>query len=428
MSEPRQSLALDPAGHWAVAYGTTSRFVQNPNELVLFDLTAPPNPAAPSGSLDPSKAPNPVSRTIRSYAGTPQQLIFTGPLQLPGGAERHLLIIETDVDVSLLDLDDAFPVPPATAPSEITVQLTSGATATTVTPAGVSVYPGDRLGPARIALRASDDRNIFTLVLGPPDENSGGNGFTPTISLTDVGGIPSDVRFVQTDAASDGGLRVAALVPSTSSAVLIEPDTSLTTSVSLPVAYSSLSLVTNVVGAATPGVDVALLWGASSGGQGVALWTLGTAVGTPYRSVEVVDVQESIQSVADVPQNDRLKVLQVANAQRFYVLDLVARTAAPLVTNQAATLVVAPDGGRMWAFVHGGTDLASIDFKTLNPIPLTTDFPISAVFDVQRSDNSAQRSLIAIHNQGAMGATVFDALAPDTTTSQHASALLLEGP
>jgi|HubBroStandDraft_1064217.scaffolds.fasta_scaffold02579_4 hypothetical protein len=424
MSNPLQNLVVDPGEHWAVAYaGAQTNFVQNVSELVLFDLTQAPNPSSPSARLDETRSPNPVSRTIQAFGGIPQQLSFTAALNLGGGLTRHLLLMETNIDVTLVDMDDAFPVPPATAPPETTVRLTNGTDGTMVTPAGLAVYPGDPSGPARLAIRASNDTNVFTLVLGPS---------TPTINLTDVGGIPSDMAFVMTDAPTDGGLRLAALVPSNSNAVLVEPDTSLTTTVSLDAAYTSLSLVTQALGTPAPTVDVALLWGAPSGATyGVELWTLGNSVGTPYRSVQGVDVSQSIQAVDDVPGNAQLKVLEVTGGSEFVVLNLVTQNAAPLETSQSASLMIAPDGLRMWVFTPQGTNLASIDFKDLNPVRLTTDLPINAVYDVSRVDSTPadpQRSLVAIHQLGTLGATVFDALNPSPITSRRADALLLEGP
>jgi hypothetical protein len=420
MSNPLQSLVVDPGEQWAVAYaGAQTNFVQNVSELVLFDLMHPPNPSSPAGPVDTSRSPNPVSRTIQAFGGIPQQLSFTSALNLGNGLMRHLLLMETNIDVTLIDIDDAFPVPPKTAPPETTVRLTNGTDGTMVTPAGLAVYPGDANGPARIAIRASNDTNIFTLVLGPA---------APTINLTDVGGIPSDIAFVMTDAPTDGGLRVAALVPSNSNAVLVEPDTSLTTTVALDGAYSSLSLVTQAMGTPAPSVDVALLWGAPAGTTyGVELWTLGSSVGTPYRSVQGVDVSEVIQTVDDVPGNPALKVLGVMGGSEFVVLNLTTQTAAPLETTQSASMVIAPDGGRMWLFTPQGTDLASIDFQDLNPIHLTTDLPIDAVYDVARFDASG-RSLVAIHQQGTLGATVFDARNPNPMTARRATALLFEGP
>jgi hypothetical protein len=424
MSQPLASLAIDPLGRYVVAYqgsGSTAVFTQNPNEVVIFDLNRAPS----AGSA--GQPPNPVSRTIRSFGGTPQRLTFTPALNLPVNAPsrtaRRLLILETQIDVTFVDLDHAFDVP--TPRPDITVRLTSGTSAHSVAPGGVVV--DGNVDDGRIALRTQNDTNVYTIQLlaaqGASSASPNANDFNPAINLTDVGGNPSDIAFVRTDQ----GLRVAALVPSRSEAVLVEPDTSATTHVSLSAQYTNLSLVTNVVNATSP-TDVALLWSGASGvASGVALWALGVTVGQPYRSIEVLDIAEPIQAVDSVPgTNQRLKVLKTISGGDFFVLDLLQRTAAPLHTTSAASLSIAPDGLRMWAFAVGGTNLASIDFATLNPVPLTTNLPIAAAFDVANRDGG--RSLISLHTQGTLGATVFDALHPDTATSRQTPAILLEGP
>ena len=405
------NLAIDPMGQWAIAYTGASApaaFVQNANELVIFDLSHP-------GST-------PQPRTIRSLGGTPQRLTFSPNLNLPKGQGR-LLVIETDIDVTLLELGSTSP--------EVTVPLTSGTTAQQVQPAGVvidSFLDSSNAAEPRIALRAANDRNVFTLTLGPSDKFD----FTPIINEVDVGGVPSDIAFVRADM---GALRVAALVPSTSSAMLVEPDTSITTQVMLPEAYSRLSLVTDVVPAGTPGTDVAMLWGASNGGSsGVAYWLLGNTVGQPYFSIEPIAVSRAVRAVDDVTGDATKKVLETASGGNttttdgFFVLDLIQRTASPLVTKSTATLSIAPDGKRLWAFVRNGTDLAQVDFDTLAPVNRFTDLPIDAVYDVARPASVGGRSLIAIHSQGTIGATVFDALNPDDVTARRIPSLLLEGP
>jgi hypothetical protein len=60
----------------------------------------------------------------------------------------------------------------------------------------------------------------------------------------------------------------------------------------------------------------------------------------------------------------------------------------------------------------------------LNPTPLTTDAPISVVYDVASLAVSG-RSLIAISARGTLGATVFDAINPEASARQDV-ALLLE--
>jgi hypothetical protein len=413
MSVPLPNLAIDPLGHWAVAYsgpGAPATFVENANEVVIFDLTNP-------GST-------PTTHTIRSQGGTPQQLTFTPKMNLskvPG--DGRLLVVETNIDVTLVEL--------ANPASDVTISLTSGTSAQQVTPAGVVVDSGFDTTNAtaaptspRIALRAQGNTNVFTFTLGPSDTDD----YTPIINVIDVGGVPSDIAFVRVD---QDLLRVAALVPSTTSAVLADSDDGNTTQVALPAAYSNLSLVTSAVGSA--GTDVAMLWSPTA--PGVALWTLGNTVGQPYHSIEVLPITQQVQQVDEVAQQTQLKVLETTGAGSanggFLVLDLVKETASPLQTTSQATLSIAPDGKRLWAFAQGGTDLAQIDFDTLNPVPLTTEEPIDAVYDVQRPaapSGDGGRSLIAIHNQGTIGATVFDALNPDTATARIVPALLLEGP
>jgi hypothetical protein len=418
MSEPFPNLAIDnlvaPGPHYVVAYqgsGSQQAFVENPNELVVFDVTRPY--AAPS-----SQSPNPVVHTIQSFGGTPQALAFTPPLRVnPAADPRRLLVVQTEIDVTLFDLDHAFAAPPR---PEVTVPLTTGTSTSPVTPAGIAIdaFSTDA-SDARIAVRTTGGTDVYTIAFGPPDPGAV-NDFTPTVNLTDVGGVPSDMAFVHTDA----GLRLAALVPSKVSAVLVEPDTSLTTAVQLPTAYSNLSLVTDQVMAAGA-ADVALLWNGSSSASGVALWTLNDTVGQPYFSVQVLDVSQPVTGVNDVPSSS-LKLLQSTRASQFFVLNLGARTVNPLDTSGQATLSIAPDGQRVWAFAQGSVQLASISFATLNPSPVWTDLPIGAVFDVACVDDPTKRALVALHLEGTVGATLFDAIDPQSAPPRRLSGLLLQ--
>jgi hypothetical protein len=434
MPDPLSNLAVDPMGHYVVAWsGSSTAFAVNPNEIVIFDLTQPFS-ASPG---TPSAPPNPIARNIRSFGGTPQKLVFSPSLNLPANAasagvpssSRRLLFVETNIDISIVDLDHAFDPPPAGSTTttfgrpEITVQLSNGTAASSLSPSGLVVDSNPDDG--RFAFFTNGDANVYTLQLIPSPAGSP-NDFVPQINLTDVGGIPTDVEFVRTDA----GLRVAALVPSQSSAVLVEPDTSQTTPVSLAAGFTSMSLVTNVVSGPSPNTDVALLWSTANGvSAGVALWTLGTTVGQPYRSIEVLTVNEPIQAVLDVPGTtyQNLKVLAPQpgyGTSDFYVLDLIARTASPITTTTAPALSIAPDGLRMWAYDRN-VNLAQIDFGTLNPVPLTTRQPVSVVYDIQNLDSG--RSLVAIDTEGAITATVFNAISPQAT-ARIDPALVLEAP
>jgi hypothetical protein len=418
LESPHSGFSIDPTGKWVALFAAPggaaqTTFVENPNEIVLVDL----DPATPSEQAV-------TSRTIRSFGARPQRVSFTPTLKLPGGA-RRLLVVETDQDVSLIDLDHLRDKPQR---PEITVRLTSGSSAEVNKPGGVVFDDGEALAEddARIGVRIEGKPNVVTLTLAAqiPDAKAEDptqipNDFRPIVNLTDVGGAPGDIVFVHTDA----GIRLAALVPSTRSAVLVDPATSITTNVDLPEGYTKLSLVTNVV-SANSGTDTALLYGAGS--AGVAFWSLGKAnAGTPYRSVEVVALGTAIVGVTDVPPpRPQLKVLDGGSANAFYVLDLTTRTAAPLTTLATASLHVARDGERVWAYQKSQSNLSVVSLGDLHPIQLPLDRPISSVFDIARPEGG--RSLVAIDSRGGYGATVLDALAPDTTKSRSFYGLLLE--
>lgn len=421
LGAPHSGLAIDREGRWVALYaapqGSQTSFVENPNEIVLIDLTV----------ADTEQAI--TSRTLRSFGGRPQRLSFTQRLSLPAGA-RRLLVVETEQDVSLLDLDNLRRTPQR---PEITVRLSSGDSAVSSRPAGIVADDGDgtRSDDARIGVRLEGSSSVLTLTLVPSPEGTTTedpgqvpNDFAPIVNLTDVGGPPSDIAFVRTEA----GLRLAAVVPGARAAVLVDPETSLVTRVDLPEPYARLALVTGAVGGSTT-TDTTLLYGAGEGGggtRGVAFWSLGRATGQPYRSVEVVSLQSGIAGVIDVPPpRPQLKVLHAAGSGGFYVLDLARRTASPLTTQGTASLVVSRDGERLWAFVRGSTQLARVSLGDLHPLPLPIDRPIEAVFDVANVDGG--RSLIALDTRGAASVTVLDAGAPDTAASRSYYGLLLEG-
>ncbi len=415
LESPHSGFSVDPEGRYVALFaapaasGTPASFVENPNEIVIVDLR--------DGAI--------TSRTLRSFGGRPQRVSFTRELQLPAGP-RHLLVVETDQDVALLDLDNVRATPRR---AEITVRLTSGASAAALRPAAVVVDDGDatRNDDARIGIRIVGDPNVFTLRLVPAtpgaeplEPDTVPNDFRPEINLTDVGGPPGDITFVRTDA----GLRLAAVVPTTKSAVLVDPATSITTKVDLPEAYSRISLITNVVGGGA-GSDTALLFG-SGGSRGVAFWSLGRATGDqPFRSVEVIPLAAAIEGLLDVPPpRPELKVLQASGQNQFFVLNLASRTASPLLTLATPSLHVAPDGERLWAFERGRSQLARVTLTDLHPMPLPIDRTIDAVYDVARAGGG--RALVAIDPNGGIGATVLDAVVPDTATSRSYYGLLLE--
>jgi hypothetical protein len=414
LSDPLDGLAIDPTGHWAVLYagaGAGAAFVANPNELIVVDLTAPPN------------AKPPVTVTIHSFGGRPEKLIFAPPLLLPTGP-AHLLVVQSAQDLALVSLEN-----PTT--SEITVRLADAAAVKRPHPAEIVIDDGDpaRKDDARLGIRFDGDSNVMTLQL---EAAAGPNGYAPTVNVADVGGVPSAIAFVRTD----GGLRLAALVPARGLAVLVDPVTTITSEVTLPAGYRSLSLVTAAAGGGTGasagvGADVALLWNSGAAQTGVAFWELGQAAGRPFRSIETVGIDAMVDAVLDVPSTDpklaALKVLRTSQGGVFFVLNLKDRTAAPLQTTSASVdLSVSRTGKRVWAFVAGGMEAAMTDLESKHVTTVKLDTPASDLFEIAGSDMG--RALVVLYGGVGAGATVFDAENPDESKRRIYGALLTEGP
>ncbi len=392
------ALTLDPDGRWAVATGAGENFVSNPNQLLFVDLENPER--------------EPVTKTIRSFGAAPERLRFTEPLDIPGGL-RRFLIVETRQDLTLIDLENL------DAP-EITVQLPQtpsgapGRSLQVVVHPGVEELPGD----ARLAIRLENDPNVV-LAHFTPDEGAE-HPFNLTLNLVDVGGPPAELAFVNTD----GGLRLAALVPGRRQGALVQLDTTRVEHVSLPAAFDRLQRVAEQSAAADAG-DVALLWSKSS--NMVAFWSLGRTDDRAVRSVDVLNLEARVVDVLDVP-GDALghRKLLSAEGSRFFVLDLERRQSFPMLSSGNVTLTVAPDGMRAWAYAAGSSRFAKIDLDTLEPTSLELDRGVERLFDIGAGP-AGERSLIAIHGSGGRAATVLNALDPDTAETRFFPGLLLRG-
>ncbi|MBX3183929.1 MAG: hypothetical protein KIT72_07390 [Polyangiaceae bacterium] len=397
LTDPLGGIAVDPLGEWVVLYDAGG-VVVNPNELILVPVS------------EPERAP--IEKTIRSFGGRPQRLTFTSELTLPSGPPRRLLVVETEQNITLVDL--AFP-----ERSEVTIELPRVNASYTTGPAQIAFHDGDPEDPndARIAVLMNSQPEVVIVELGPSGDPE--LDYRARVNVAEVGGIPSALDFVMTD----GGLRLAALVPNRRHAALIDLDTTVVEHVALPRPYGKLSRVTDAVTERPNVADVALLWGESSN---FAFWSLGQTTGKPYRSVEEYGIDIRVTQVKDIPGQDHghQKILEGSDASQFYVLDLDQRTSYPMLTNsQGFSLTVAPDGRRAWAVRTGTPDLAQVDLSTLHPTSLTLERDVTQVFDIARSDGG--RALIVLHAVGNLGATWLDGLRPDSAYTAFYPALYL---
>jgi hypothetical protein len=266
------------------------------------------------------------------------------------------------------------------------------------------------------------------------------HAFLPQInSIIDVGGQPSTIDFVRTD----GGLRLAAVVPLARHAALVDPKTTSVDFVPMPAQFTGLARITDSIDDASDVADVALLWTSSEGRVGI--WQLDAAIGAPYNSIETFDISVGVGNVLDVPGPNEgacveqencfaeYKIVASAGAGDFYLLDLNRREASLMVTNgRDLALSLSPDGERLWAFEADGVDFGQVRFSDLHALSLTAEEPIRGVFDVGRpnmgSENGdAGRSVIVLHSGEGLAATVLDGNEPDEAVTRFYGGLAYGG-
>jgi hypothetical protein len=411
LQDPYNELEIDPQGEWLIVHGSEG-LVSNPNELILVHLGQGEGAAALT------------SKTLDSYGGKPVHFTFTSSLSIPGASPRRLLIVQREKDLALIDLEDL------NAP-EITVGLKQYESGDFASPVDVVYHDGiEGEVNAMLAVQLAKDSDVYLLSINAANDADHALSLDP--NLVDVGGIPSQLDFVQTR--KDGGLRLAALVPGNQAAKLIDPASGSVLNVPLGAAFSKIRRITDEV-SETSGQDIALLYGESI--NTIAFWHLGTTTGTPYRSIDAYTIGINVSQVLDISGEqfaDR-KILSDASAgsaRQFYVLDLSERKSFPLDVLRNLTLNLSPTGEQLWAFGRDSTGFAQLTFDPLQPSSLYTQKPIAFVHDFATQRGEDERTALALHilpsnGHSSVAATLFDGLDPSTAETKFYSDLELEG-
>jgi hypothetical protein len=407
-------IELDPLNEWAVLYVTPddSRPVSNPREIWLVDLM---------NLDDPANLPVPMTVQSGKSTGSPQAFSFTSALTMPdGGDPRRLLVIQLQNEITLVDLSASLSNEER-VDQQWTVEMPTNQQGQKGQPAEVVFHDATGDLGAELAVRLKDDTSVMLLPLDPP---SGGSTrpFLIHPNLVDVGGLPASVDFVNTGE----GVRLAALVGN--KAALVDSGNSAVLSVSLPSAFTDMTLVTDSFEG--DGTDIALLWSASV--PTIGLWRLAQAESSATHGVESLPIGSNVRTVRDVPGDffPTSKILEGVTGD-FYVLDLAERLSSPMETNgRQFALTFAPDGQsrRLWAYAPSGYQFSSVDLSTLNPTGLSAERPIWNVFDIAQSGGATGRTAIVLHHfEGDLGATVLDALAPGDRDTRFYSGLAYGG-
>jgi hypothetical protein len=414
-NDPLSGLELDPDNQWAVLYVTSndSRPVSNPKLVLLVDLQ----------HFDR----DPVPITVQSSTGRPQSFTFTSELQVPNGDPRRLLVVETENEVTLIDLSDSLS-DQERASRQATIVMPENQQGAKGRPGQVVFHDAvaDDQHPldSELAVSLLGDTNVLLVDLAQPADGSD-LPFHIDINLADVRGEPSSIHFVNADA----GILLAALVGTR--ATLVDPKTSsVVDDVNLAKTFTGIALVTEELSPDVAGTDIALLWGSSS--TSIGLWDLGLATTAATNGLQTLDIGAGVESVLDVPGTafPTSKIL-VSPSGDFFVLDLKKRQSSPMETNGGQyALTFAPDGQshRLWAYPPGGRKFSSVDLGTLDPTSLDAERDIWSVFDIAQTGGGTGRTAIVLHKtDGDFGATLLNALEPDNAQTRFYSGLAYGG-
>lgn len=412
LNDPFSGLSLDPEDKWALVHAGAG-VVENPNELILVDLE------------NPEQAP--TIKSIRSFGGRPSKFTFTSELAIADTEPRRVLIVQTEQDLTLIDLARL-------EDQEITVIMPQIEGGHFSEPEQIVFHDAEEGSDPVIAVsfRNSGAVLLMALVKGVDDDHA----FLPQInSIIDVGGKPTAIDFVKTG----DGLRLAAVVPTARHAALVDPKTTAVDLVPMPAAFTGLARVTDSIANPPEEADVALLWTESQGRVGI--WRLEAVIGAPYNSVETFDIAVGVADVLDVPGPNegacldpsvcfsQYKIVAGAGAGDFYLLDLNREQASLMVSNgRSLALSLAPDGERLWAFEQDGTKFAQVRFSDLHPSTHEVEAPIRGVFDVGRPNMASDggdtaRSMIVLHASEGLAATVLDGVEPDGAVTRFYAGL-----
>jgi len=448
LDDPPDAIQVDPEGEYAVVT-VGGGVVENPNELLLVELP----PADATEPLDEGET-RLTAKTIRSFGSSPQAITFTPRMRFPD-RERRLLIVRTEQEVALIDLEHP--------EQEVTVKLSEPlAGQVTSRPLEVAFHDNqpDELGLPQdedryplIAIRMENESTIPFLSFEPagggaaqgaeddPIETQG-VGFEVTVNLAEVRAVPSDIDFFWTEVNNEPELRLAALLKAPLEgqyrAAMVDPIANRTDFVEVGASYTQMTRVTDEAATGARTSDIALLWGGTE--PSVAFWELGTTGSAAHRSIEAHPVGISVTSVTAITRDDtapegedfdygHLKILQGSGAGEFYVLDLKERETSPMVTPDGSPIIsLSPDGQRAWVYKRSSARFASLRFEDLHPTTLQVERGVTAVHDVAQGDEAGERAVFALHADGtSLGVTVLDATDPDTADTRFYGGILLGG-
>lgn len=369
----------------------------------MVDLDAPP-----------AAAGNPVLRTVRSFGGVPNDVVFSPPWTVGGSPPRTFAVVLSDAYVTLLDLAHL-------ERPEFTVRLTLPDDPRAVLPTQVLFDPDD----PTLYLRASASDDVYVLSLvATPMGTAADNDYLPTVNQLAAGHLPTDMALVGTGT----GRRLLVASPGSMEAQVVDARANTVTAIPLAARADRVLLFNGPSPHDATVHPQALLYAADGVTATVTFLDLADVETRRGMNLEAVQLPRPVRRALPLP-NRAAVVLEHTDAQTgsLSLLDLGLRTASPIVAEtgiDGATFGV--DQQTLWVAPQGNTRLGYIDLTTLHPGEVRLDTAVSAVIPLV-GDPLGRSRVAAVQTAAGGSVTVLDGRDPRRETAVSVQGFLLTG-
>ncbi len=362
IGSPFDRIAVSDDGTLAIAHFSASGpdaegFFRNPNELAFVDLTRPPGPD------------NPVLKTLRSFSSTPEAIVLSPPMAIPGAEDptpRVLAFVLAQNRITVVD---------ATHPTrdEVTIRLDQ---------AGASVRPREVVfapNTATAYVRSDGARDVLEVVIGADEvapDNPSANDYRPVLAELGAGGGPADIA-VYDDVT--GRRFVLAATPGTREVVVIDADTAEFTRVATPDPIDRIVLFP--ADSDEPARKAVL---ASIGSQLSRVHVLeleGIDEDLIPRAVESIEVGEPVMAIEPVPGRELAMLVHDDQRTVLGLLDVAYGSVSPLQgVGRLDDYAFTPGGDFLVAATPDLARLGFLQLDNLHPTDLRLDDVPARVF------------------------------------------------
>lgn len=401
VGSPFNAVSQTADGRYAFVYfrpdSTTGRLLFNPNEVAMIDLAADPSPT------------NPALRTVRSFGGVPNTVLFSPPMMV-GGTRRTLAVVLSSAYVTLLDLEHP-------EQAEVTVRLTLPEDTRTINPVQVLFDTED----PTLYVRGDDSNDVYVLRLGTvPPPAPGASDLRPTINQLAAGRNPSDMLLIGTGT----DRRLLVVSPGSSEARVIDARSNASTVITLDAPADRIYPFTGAAPDDPMTTPRALLYSLRGFVQTVTFLDLTNVEARGRQNAETVRLSAGANAVLPLPDRGAVMFSHTSGSSGLSLLDLQRRTTAPIVSE------VTLNGARfdanqqtLWVAPYGNERVAWVDLRTFHPAELRLD---AGAVNILPVPDAGTGRIVVVHGGQSGHVTLLDARDPRRESAVTLHGILLE--